>query len=106
MDTDELREEARDVVAARCAEDPWTERVGAWLDDPIVRDRTFMTARDIWVDALGGIDKQLRRTEVIRIAAVMRTLGWESTVMRLAQRTVRGYAKKATTKTNELEGLI
>ena len=62
MDNTDIEEEARVAVGKRHAEDPWTEKIEAWLHDPIPgagsgMGREFVTARDVYVDALAGIDK-------------------------------------------------
>jgi predicted P-loop ATPase len=101
MDNIGLEEEARTVVGARHAEHPWTERIDAWLTDPVPGQgsgvgREFVTAREVYIDALGGIDKQLSRRDVVAIANVMRALGWETGTKRVGGRVVRGYEKGKT----------
>lgn len=106
MDDLGLENEAKLVVAGRHAEDPWTERIDAWLHDPVPglgsgSGREFVTAREIYIDALGGIDKQITRRDAVRIANVMRAAGWVAHVKWRDGRPVRGYvvagaaAKKA-----------
>jgi predicted P-loop ATPase len=97
LDNEKLEEEARVVVADRHASDPWVERIGAWLhEDREAKAKEFVTARDIYIDALGGIDKQLVRREVIRIANVMRSLGWKAGTKWAGQgAVVRGYHRPA-----------
>jgi predicted P-loop ATPase len=117
MDTLNLEDDARAVVASRQTEDPWTERIDAWLHDPIpgagsAKGREFVTARDVILDALGGTDKQIARRDVVRVANVMRHLGWESVLKWKEGRPVRGYSRVAvapkTPKEPEvsLDGLI
>lgn len=118
MDTNNLEEDARAVVASRQTEDPWTERIDAWLHDPIpglggLSGRAFVTAREVFIDALGGIDKQIARRDVVRIANVMRRLGWASVLKWKDGRPVRGYSAAPASPTsnkkeddNELDGLI
>ncbi|MDE2100697.1 MAG: bifunctional DNA primase/polymerase [Patescibacteria group bacterium] len=91
METEELRKQAQETVSLRHAEDAWTERVGEWLQ---LEKRGFLTARDIYCDALGGLDKQLDRRVSLRIAGVMKTHGWESVVQWTEGRPKRGYVKK------------
>lgn len=91
METEQLRTEAQETVALRHAEDAWNERVGQWLGGDA---RDFLTARDVFCDALGGLDKQLDRRTTLRIAGVMRTQGWETTVRWIQGRAVRGYEKQ------------
>lgn len=90
METEELRTEAQATVELRHAEDAWTERVGQWLG---LDKRDFLTARDVFCDALGGLDKQLDRRTTLRIAGCMRGQGWETTVKWIEGRPVRGYVK-------------
>ena len=96
MDNKSLEVDAKAVVDARHPEHAWTDRISAWLNDPTPgngsgRGREFVTAREIFIDAMGGIDKQLTRKEILAIAAVMRSLGWESVTQRQGARVVRGY---------------
>ena len=94
MDTPELKESAKDVVEVRHAEHPWLERIATWVTTlPATTD--FLTSRDVFIDALGGIDKQFDRRTTIAIAGVMRTLGWTSSFKRVGERTVRGYSRDA-----------
>ena len=99
MDTDELRGAAADATAQRHAEHPWTEKVGDWVaglprgagGEPV----DFITGRQVFVDALGGIDKQFTHKEARSIASAMKSLGWESVVRRISdEKVMRGYARK------------
>jgi predicted P-loop ATPase len=123
METGRMEEDARAVADARHAEDPWTERIAQWLTDPVAglgsgKGREFITAREIFVDAMGGIDKQLGRRDVVSIANVLRRLGWKSVLKWKDGRPVRGYVRASsvvekreergteTETENELDGLI
>jgi predicted P-loop ATPase len=110
MDNLGLEKEARGVVEQRQVEHAWTERISAWLADKTLGGGLkFVTARDIFIDAMGGIDKQLTRREIIAIATVMRRLGWESVTQRQGARVLRGYVQtgeRGRGGGEELEGLI
>jgi len=117
MDTDRLEQDAREIVDARCPEHAWTERISAWLyDDNIgqgsAAGRNFVTPREVFIDAMGGIDKQLTRREILSVASVMRRLGWKSVIKRVGKSVVRGYARPATELESreevdaDLDGLI
>jgi len=106
MDNAKLEAEAKEEVGARHAEHPWTERVAAWLNDPSGGEkREFITARDIYIDALGGIDKQLSRREVVPIAGIMREMGWAAGTKRVRSVVTRGYWRPGPSE-DELEGLL
>jgi hypothetical protein len=103
MDNVDLEREAAVEAGKRHAEDPWTERIAAWLADPIPglgsgAGREFVTAREVFIDAMGGIDKQLARRDVIQIANVMRALGWKTGLKWIEGRPVRGYSRPKSAK--------
>lgn len=114
MDNQGLESEARGIVEQRQVEHAWTERISAWLADRTLGGGLeFVTARDIFIDAMGGIDKQLTRKEIIAIATVMRRLGWESVTQRQGERVLRGYVRgggsamgSVNGEENVMEGLI
>jgi predicted P-loop ATPase len=113
MDNKSLEGDAKAVVDARHPEHAWTDRISAWLNDPTPgngsgKGREFVTAREIFIDAMGGIDKQLTRKEILSIASVMRSLGWESVTQRQGERVVRGYVRggEKDKGNTTLEGLI
>lgn len=94
METPELEEMAREVVALRHAEHSWTERIGSWVST-LDAKRDFLTPRDVFIDAMGGIDKQLDRRSQLSIAICMRTLGWKPAERIVEGRPipVRGYER-------------
>lgn len=92
MDTNELKSAAKAIVKERHADHAWTERIGTWLD-ALPADREFLTAREIFIDAMGGVDKQLDARAYSAIAGVMKTLGWKGLVKRVGTRTTRGYQR-------------
>lgn len=92
METKELKEIAKGVVGRRHAEHPWTERIATWLE-ALPPERDFLTAREVFIEALAGLDKQLDRRVTVAIATVMRDLGWHSGVRRMQERVVRGYSR-------------
>lgn len=101
MDTKELEDAARAVVAERHAEHAWTERIASWLcelDNRPETRRDFLTARDVYVDAMGGIDKQLDRKSCLAIASVLRSLGWVRGHKRVGGRFTSGYVRAGTQK--------
>lgn len=96
METAELKDAAKAEVAQRHAEHEWTERIASWIDlcdeKPETR-RDFLTKRDVFVDAMGGADRQLDRKAESAIASVMRALGWVVGFRRVHRRLVRGYVR-------------
>lgn len=92
METTELKEQAREQANLRRTEHEWTQRVADWLREN--KNRDFITARDIYVDAMGGLDRQLDRKAALAIASVMRGLGWTAAHKRGEDgRLVRGYRR-------------
>lgn len=98
LETPELEGAMTVAVAMRHAEHPWTERIGSWLDSLKPR-RDFVTAREVFIDALQGIDKQLDTRSTRSIASALKSLGWKPDTNRHGNgRPVRGY-KRIETRT-------
>jgi len=94
METDALKAEAKQVVGMRQIEHPWTERIVSWLltPDPMTgKLREFTTSREVFLDALGGVDKALTRRETIPIANILRAQGWAARVVWDGGRALRGF---------------
>jgi predicted P-loop ATPase len=98
METPELKQTAKDVVAERHAEHEWTESIALWIErrdaDPSTKT-DFLTARDVFVHALNGSDRQLDQRSTKAIAQVLRTLGWTPYLKWQGSRPVRGYERRA-----------
>lgn len=93
METEDLEKAAEKTVALRHAEHPWTERVGDWIDS-LRPPRNFVTARQVFVDALGGIDKQFDTRTTRGISQALKALGWKPhTQILTAGRPIRGYER-------------
>lgn len=94
MSTAELEDAAREVVNARTVQHPWAERVGQWIDSRADAP-AFITNREVWVDCLGGLDKEFDQRKARTIASAMRSLGWEADVQRVGEhhRPTRGYCR-------------
>ena len=94
MDSTELREAAKVEASERLADHPWTERIAEWLENSSPA-KDFTTSREIFIDALGGMDKTFDRRSQLAIGAIMRRAGWRVTVKRFGERLVRGYTNTA-----------
>jgi predicted P-loop ATPase len=107
MEDKNLNELAQKEAAQRHAVHPWAEQIGNWLSSPELQkgDRPFITAREVYLEALGGIDKQLGRKETLSIAVCMKHLGWIKTVKaRPGLPAIRGY--KAPMSEKEMTDLL
>jgi predicted P-loop ATPase len=64
---------------ARRQIDPWAEKIKDWLmGDAMNAERKSITAMEVWVECLNGIEKQLDRRNLLRIAHVMKNeIGWK-----------------------------
>ena len=91
METKELDVAAAVEAAKRMAEHPFTEAVAVWVERRAAEGELFLTTRDIFIGALGGIDNKMGQRESRGIAAVMRQLGWVSGTERRGSIVVRGY---------------
>lgn len=94
METADLKTQARKVVEQRHAEHEWTESVAVWLETLNSKPETkrdFLTAREVFIDALGGSDSRLNQGALRSIARVLRDLGWHPALRWRAGRPMRGY---------------
>jgi putative DNA primase/helicase len=97
-----------DVALVRAAEteakhrqeaDIWREPVAAWLTESekgASRRRRGVTTHEVFVGALGGLVADLKRSDEMRIADLLRGLGWES-----ARETRAGCTTRVFRPTNE-----
>ena len=94
MDSKPLKDLARAEAAERHAEHSWTECISIWLSGLKKGERDFVTARDVFLEALQGTDKTLSVKETKGIAVVMKSLGWKKTVKNLyLTGCTRGYTR-------------
>lgn len=96
MHTAQLKEQAKAVVAQRHAEHEWTEAIASWIercDERPETRRTFLTTRDIFVEALMSNDRSIDRKSAIAVAQVMCSLGWHPHMAWIGGRSVRGYER-------------
>lgn len=95
MDTTALDTAATKAQAERHAEAPWAERVGQWIAEQDLNVQTraeFYTSRDIWVNAMQGLDSRFGRREQLECARAMKELGWSQGFKQSGlDKTVRGY---------------
>ena len=95
MESKLLKDMAKGEAAQRHAEHPWTDSISIWLNgQPATRN--FVTAREIFLEAMAGTDQKLDRKVTVPIAMVMKTLGWVKTVKNLGtagRGSVRGYSR-------------
>lgn len=78
--------------------DTWEEVLGKWLDTPSEVDGTtpgdgIVRSSDALIFALGFDPKQIKRSDEMRAASVLKALGMRQTVVRNGQRVVRGWAR-------------
>jgi len=77
----------------RQAQDPWLDTIQHWLfDGEDVKE--FVTTRDVWVWGMRGAEAQLKPHDRVRIATVLRDLGYHDTTRRVKGRSTRGYSNK------------
>ena len=94
METEKLQDAATRQQAERHAEHPWKERISLWLEE---RDRVpetkveFLTAREVYIMAMNGLDARFDRRSELSIAKAMRDLGWQPGFDKENGKTRRGY---------------
>lgn len=109
FDQHAIEDEARIEAAERHAEHPWTERIAEWLEVPVVGGgieaqdiegaikREFVTGREVFIEAIGGTDRQFDRHSSIVIADIMLRLRWEKGSRRQKNGPLlRGYRRPST----------
>ncbi len=112
METAELKQLAKEEVAQRHASHAWVESIAAWIertDEKPETRREFVTAREVFIEALAGTDRQIDRRAELAIASVMRTLGWHSGSKRVGKRVVWGWLRTAPSSEDadaDLDGLL
>ncbi len=96
METDTLKDIARHEAGLRHAEHEWTECVAMWIAECDKRPETrrdFLTARDVFLGALGSTDRAMDRKSATSIAGIMRTMGWPAGFKRVNGVFCRGYMR-------------
>ena len=95
MDTTDLKTAQRNEADTRKMESPWLERIREWAAGCDAK-RTRVTTREIWMEAMGGTDKEYGRNAQTEIRRCMETLeGWTYKSMRHGSHVYRGYERKA-----------
>ena len=93
---DEDAERAREDDAAEYqVEDPWEQPIAEWLDGP--GKAGAVTVHRILADALKVPAAQETRGAEMRVAAVMRRLGWAASQRRVEGAKVRHWSRKGST---------
>jgi len=88
---------ASEVQQSREAQDEWEPTIYQWL---LMNQSKFdaVSAKDIYVEALKGAEKEMNRSIALRIANVMKKLGFGKTkVTRKNGETFRGYSLESVT---------
>lgn len=96
METPELEKASRTEGERRFVEHEWTEIIAEYIsrqDRHKETKRDFYTSREIYKDALLGVDRGFDRKSQMGIALVMRQLGWQPAVKWIAGRAARGYER-------------
>jgi len=91
METKSLKKDAKAVVDLRRAAPMWMETISAWLWKLAPEDRGFVTTRQVYTLAIGGIDISMNRKHELQIADAMRGLGYVSKTCRVNGKVLRGY---------------
>ena len=109
MDTAILKAQAKAVVAHRHAAHQWTESIAAWLatgDEKPETRREFLTAAEVYREALGGSDVRLTHRDMTAIAGVLRAMGWTQGSKRFGDRVSWGWMRGVVEEKDSLDSLI
>lgn len=81
---------AEDVHQEFSFADPWEERIRSWLlsddlfdDGDVAQSRQFVTTGQVLVEAMGYEARSVTRREEMRVAAILKQLGYEKKAMRI-----------------------
>lgn len=91
---------AKDVHEDHMIKDSWADVVSNWLDETdilsgeINREKKILSAMEVLIDALNFDKKQIGRREELRIAKVLKALGYERGVSRVNGVLVKGWRPK------------
>jgi predicted P-loop ATPase len=91
---------AKDVHEDHMIKDSWADVVSNWLDETdiltgeINREKKILSAMEVLIDALNFDKKQISRREELRIAKVLKALGYERGVSRVNGVLVKGWRPK------------
>lgn len=99
-----LEKQATIEQAKRMGSDPWFERIREWLYTGFAKEKTVVTASQIFCDCLGGRFATITRIEQRRIADILRAMKWEKGVFHSPdlKDTVRGYRRVNATTPEDL----
>ncbi len=86
----ELLAEAPNPVAPPSIDDQLSEKIGNWVR-ALPSERRFLTSGNVSQEALGGPSKKLSRRMSLRIANILRSLGWQTGHKRVNGVLFRGY---------------
>ena len=90
-----VEEEAMKEQGKRMGTDPWCDTIANWLNVEINVQKEIFGSNQIFCDCLGGRPTQFGRTQQMRIALVMKKLGWEKGLFHSPElnKPVRGYRR-------------
>ena len=96
METAPLKQAAKEEAGKRQSEHEWVESVAYWLEmcdrDPATR-KTFVTSREVFIQAIGGNDRTFDRRASLGIASALKTLGWARGVKWTGDEPKKGYLR-------------
>jgi len=110
--------EAREASQERHAEHPWVEVISLWLANQKKAAEIekkpfhFITARQVWCEAMAGMDQKFDRRAQLGVAQVLRALGWRQDVRWSAaiKGMVRGWTDErdlgAAPRAEEIDGMV
>jgi predicted P-loop ATPase len=103
LTADEVRA-AAEMAESKYEHDSWEDRVAAWIerggDFGEGKYMTHLTIESVWTGAFGGSPVALRRPEQVRIAGILRRLGWVHSTVNFEGKRQRGFYR-ATSATDE-----
>ena len=88
----------RDVHAQYVLTDPWEDLLKGWLHDPHpldghVPERDGVVINDFLKDKLGIDDKNISRREQMRVASILKRLGFHNVSLRVEHKVVKRWVK-------------
>ncbi len=109
MDTPLLKEQAATAAQQRFAAHEWQERIGDWIAQQDSRSETrppYLTARSVFVDAMGGQESHFTRKDALAVSQCLKALGWNQKLLWRNDQALRAYVRPAPVEAADLAAAL
>jgi putative DNA primase/helicase len=91
---DDINKDAISEQELRLAVDAWEPYIIKWLNDPTKAPSEYFTISDVWSHALNGQMDRITRSEQMRIAHILKKIGFKQKMARVNDKIIRVYYKQ------------